>query len=284
VLERIGTSSSGQPLVLADLDPVEEEALTRLLDLAETHLGEIKYPALRSRCAMAETLIADLRARFGLRANRHRRRRTRRDRARAGLLLQELPLERQPRGAPVNGPRPEGIPVTLFGDPRPAPAAAPAAPASGKPEWKKVTGGRRPRCTVCLSALAAGIRKHMADSAYWQRTSPDGVLLLCPAHADPIKAADEKETRPAMTATEILARYDNATRRVIEAEAVASYAGDIATAALAYDKYRAYAETLTTRERADEGQEARDANDRLLYHAIRTVQSQHGETEDGERR
>ena len=84
-----------------------------------------------------------------------------------------------------------------------------------------------------------------------------------------------------MTVTEVLARYDAATRRVIEAEAVTSYAGDITTAALAYDHYRTYAETLTPRERAVEGQEAWDANDRLLYHAIRTVQYQLNESENG---
>ena len=95
----------------------------------------------------------------------------------------------------MNAPMDGQIPLPLFGDPGPAPAPAPvpASAPGGKPEWKRLGSRRRPRCTVCLAMQAARTLKHMAESARWQRTTPESVLLLCAEHADAIKATDEKE-------------------------------------------------------------------------------------------
>jgi hypothetical protein len=61
MIKRIGTGASGWPLLFADLDDFEREALARLLTIAEAHLDEIPFPELRSRRRAAEMLVCELR-------------------------------------------------------------------------------------------------------------------------------------------------------------------------------------------------------------------------------
>lgn len=61
-IKRIGNGcQSGKPLVLLDLTEPERDALARVLALAEVHLAEIPFPAVRSRRQEAELMVATMR-------------------------------------------------------------------------------------------------------------------------------------------------------------------------------------------------------------------------------
>jgi hypothetical protein len=64
VISRVGTGNSGEPLVLAELEPGEKEALYFMLRLLDEHIGEIQ--TLRSRRRLAQKLARELREAFGI--------------------------------------------------------------------------------------------------------------------------------------------------------------------------------------------------------------------------
>jgi hypothetical protein len=61
MIQRIGINGAGDPLVLAGLSDTDRGTLARILALAEQHLDDIPFPNLRSRRAMAEKMIRELR-------------------------------------------------------------------------------------------------------------------------------------------------------------------------------------------------------------------------------
>jgi hypothetical protein len=66
VIRVTGTGTGCEPLVLAELNGPEKEALARLAGLAEQCLDEIPFPGLRSRRLTAERILANMRAAFSL--------------------------------------------------------------------------------------------------------------------------------------------------------------------------------------------------------------------------
>jgi hypothetical protein len=61
MFDKIGTGKNDAPLVLAELNQSEKDALARILNLAEAHLDEIQFGRVRNRRGEAEMMIAGLR-------------------------------------------------------------------------------------------------------------------------------------------------------------------------------------------------------------------------------
>jgi len=57
MIKRIATGDGGEPVVLAELNEHEKEALTRILRLAGEHLDEIQFPKVGKRRMVAEMML-----------------------------------------------------------------------------------------------------------------------------------------------------------------------------------------------------------------------------------
>jgi predicted DCC family thiol-disulfide oxidoreductase YuxK len=66
MIQNIGTSDDGTPLVLAALNKDEHAALARILRIAEDHLDEIQFPKMGSRLVLAQAMIRTLREVHGI--------------------------------------------------------------------------------------------------------------------------------------------------------------------------------------------------------------------------